>query len=150
MSKINSSKYLFILNLQTERGFTIVELLLSLVILAMILLITPIITSNIHHQPQTERFSVQQFFHAATDEIQSNQLSEKDQYRIILTTSTNEQIVLSKYNDTIRRQVNRTGHEVLLRDVKQLAIEYNDQYLLIKLEMKSEQKYEKVITLFSQ
>lgn len=150
MPKINSNKHLFILNLLTDRGFTIVELLLSLAILAMILMTTPIIRNNIHHQPQTERFSVQQFFHAATDEIQGNQLSEQDHNRIVLTTATNEQIVLSKYNDTIRRQVNRTGHEILLRDVKQLAVEYHNQYLLIKLEMKSEQKYEKIITLFTQ
>lgn len=150
MQKINLNRLWFILKDENNGGFTIVELLLSLSILFIIILVTPSVWSNInHYQPQTERFAVRQFFHGVTDEIQLHRVKEQDQNRIVINTTTNDQIILSKYYDTIRRQVNRTGHEILLRDVDLFTINYTDQYLLIKLTMKSGRSYEKVITLFT-
>lgn len=113
-----------------------------------ILLITPTVWQYLNHQPQTERFSVDQFFHVATDEVQLNQLLEQSKHSLSLQTADKKHILLSKYNDTIRRQVNRTGHEILLRDVQTFEVDYYDQYLIIQLKMKSGNVYEKIITEF--
>lgn len=126
------------------------ELLLSLSILFFILLVTPTVWSNLIFDADTERYAVQQFFHTATDEVQQNKIAEQNNYQLILATTKIDQIIISKYNDTIRRQINRTGHEILLRNVEKFNIEYTDRYLLLKLTMDSGLKYEKVITLFTQ
>ncbi len=150
MQKTNLNRFTSILRIKTERGFTLVEILLALSILIFILLVTPTVWSNLVFHPDTERYAVQQFFHTATDEVQQHQLAEQNNYQLILATNTIDQVIISRYNDTIRRQVNRTGHEILLRDVEQFNIDYTDRYLLIKLTMNSGMKYEKVVTLFTQ
>lgn len=150
MQKTSLNRFSSILRIKTERGFTLVELLLSLSILFFILLVTPTVWSNIEFDAETERYAVQQFFHTATDEVQQNRIAEQNNHQIILATTAIDQIIISRYNDTIRRQINRTGHEILLRNVEQFNIDYTDRYLLIKLTMNSGMKYEKVITLFTQ
>ncbi|NMA91056.1 MAG: ComGF family competence protein [Amphibacillus sp.] len=134
---------------QTD-AFTIVELLIALTVISLILVISPTVWTNLNHQPQTERYSVQQFFHAITDEIQTNRLAEQAHDKLVLSNLANEQIVISKYQDLIRRQVNRTGHEILLRDVKQFLVYYSDDYVEVMITMNSGEVYEKTITLFVQ
>src|SRR5699024_4926952 len=113
-----------------------------------ILAITPSLWNYLQLEPQTEQFSVYQFFHVVTDEIQLNQLLRQSEDSLLLENSDNDQILISKYNNTIRRQVNRTGHEILLRDIEKFELKYNDHYLLIQLQMESGNTYEKVITIF--
>ncbi|BAM47278.1 hypothetical protein AXY_11460 [Amphibacillus xylanus NBRC 15112] len=134
---------------QTD-AFTIVELLIALTVISLILVISPTVWTNLNHQPQTERYSVQQFFHAITDEIQTNRLAEQAHDKLVLSNLANEQIVISKYQDLIRRQVNRTGHEILLRDVKQFLVYYSDDYVEVMITMNSGEVYEKTITIFVQ
>ncbi|WP_440895845.1 competence type IV pilus minor pilin ComGF [Amphibacillus sp. Q70] len=148
MQKNKLNKQLFISSQSTEDGFTLIEMLISFSIMFFILLITPTLWQYLDHQPQTERFSVDQFFHAVSDEVQLNQLLEQSTYSLSLQSTDQKHILLSKYNDTIRRQVNRTGHEILLRDVQTFEVDYHDQYLIIQLKMKSGNVYEKIITEF--
>src|SRR5690554_532450 len=111
MQRNEQNKFMSITTLNQTDAFTIVELLIALTVISLILVISPTVWINLNHQPQTERYSVQQFFHAITDEIQTNRLAEQAHDKLVLSNLANEQIVISKYQDLIRRQVNRTGHE---------------------------------------
>jgi len=148
MQRNKVNKRLSIFNLQAESGFTLIEMLISLSMILVILAITPSLWNYLQLEPQTEQFSVYQFFHVVTDEIQLNQLLRQSEDSLLLENSDNDQILISKYNNTIRRQVNRTGHEILLRDIEKFELKYNDHYLLIQLQMESGNTYEKVITIF--
>ena len=148
MQRNKVNKRLSIFNLQAESGFTLIEMLISLSMILVILAITPSLWNYLQLEPQTEQFSVYQFFHVVTDEIQLNQLLRQSEDSLLLENSDNDQILISKYNNTIRRQVNQTGHEILLRDIEKFELKYNDHYLLIQLQMESGNTYEKVITIF--
>lgn len=150
MQRNEQNKFMSITTLNQTDAFTIVELLIALTVISLILVISPTVWTNLNHQPQTERYSVQQFFHAITDEIQTNRLAEQAHDKLVLSNLANEQIVISKYQDLIRRQVNRTGHEILLRDVKQFLVYYSDDYVEVMITMNSGEVYEKTITLFVQ
>lgn len=150
MQRNEQNKFMSITTLNQTDAFTIVELLIALTVISLILVISPTVWINLNHQPQTERYSVQQFFHAITDEIQTNRLAEQAHDKLVLSNLANEQIVISKYQDLIRRQVNRTGHEILLRDVKQFLVYYSDDYVEVMITMNSGEVYEKTITIFVQ
>ncbi|WP_081585436.1 competence type IV pilus minor pilin ComGF [Amphibacillus xylanus] len=150
MQRNEQNKFMSITTLNQTDAFTIVELLIALTVISLILVISPTVWTNLNHQPQTERYSVQQFFHAITDEIQTNRLAEQAHDKLVLSNLANEQIVISKYQDLIRRQVNRTGHEILLRDVKQFLVYYSDDYVEVMITMNSGEVYEKTITIFVQ
>ncbi len=150
MQRNEQNKFMSITTLNQTDAFTIVELLIALTVISLILVISPTVWINLNHHPQTERYSVQQFFHAITDEIQTNRLAEQAHDKLVLSNLANEQIVISKYQDLIRRQVNRTGHEILLRDVKQFLVYYSDDYVEVMITMNSGEVYEKTITLFVQ
>lgn len=149
MQKKRRMRRLFISSQSNEHGFTLIEMLISFSILSFLLLITPTIWTYLNYQPQTERFSVHQFFHVITDEVQLYQVLGDSHDSLSLQTIDQKHILISKYKDTIRRQVNRTGHEVLMRDVQSFEVKYFDHYLVIKLRLKSGNLYEKVITKFN-
>ncbi|MBU5594774.1 prepilin-type N-terminal cleavage/methylation domain-containing protein [Amphibacillus sp. MSJ-3] len=149
MQKKRRMRRLFISSQSNEHGFTLIEMLISFSILSFLLLITPTIWTYLNYQPQTERFSVHQFFHVITDEVQLYQVLGDSHDSLSLQTIDQKHILISKYKDTIRRQVNRAGHEVLMRDVQSFEVKYFDHYLVIKLRLKSGNLYEKVITKFN-
>ncbi|WP_083855762.1 ComGF family competence protein [Amphibacillus jilinensis] len=150
MQKNNLKKYSFISNYQSEMGFTIIEMLLAFSIILIILTIIPSIwkTTNLHRP--TERFSVYQFFHFISDQVHENKLTNTSDDQILLTTIDGDFIRFSMHNNLIRRQVNRSGHEVFLQNVATLRVTTEDDYLLLTLTMESGGVYEKVIHLFSQ
>lgn len=142
-------KHLSIFKKSPESGFTLIEVMIALSLLIFILLVTPPIWESFDYQNQTERFSVYQLFHFVSDEIHINQAVEVASNQLIITTRSDDQIYISQYGGNIRRQVNRTGHEVLLRDVDVFEVEQIKNYILITITMESGNQYEKIITKYN-
>lgn len=148
MLKMKAKKQQYTLNNQSESGFTLIEMLVSLSMTIIILSITPPLWSYLTVEPQSDQFSVSQFFYTLTDEVQLNQFISYSDESISLQNSDGDQIIVSKYEDTVRRQVNRAGHEILLRHILDLKVIQEKYYLKIEVVMKSGNRYEKIITLF--
>ena len=145
MKNSKLKQHLSICKRKNDPGFTVIELLISLSLMTFFLLITLPIWNTLQHQSQAERFSVYQFFHIATDEVQKNDVIEGAKNRLVMQTINDDQVILSRYNDTIRRRVNQTGHEILLRNINSFEVIQNHDHLKINLIMKSGNQYEKVI-----
>ena len=149
MKEIKLKQPMPISKFKIETGFTLVELLISISFMSFLLVLTLPVWQLLNHQSQIERYSVYQFFHVVTDEVQQNQVMNGPKYELNLKTSGNDEITLSRYHEIVRRRVNRTGHEVLLRDVSHFEISYSEHYITLILIMKSGNHYEKNITKFN-
>ncbi|WP_177178170.1 competence type IV pilus minor pilin ComGF [Amphibacillus marinus] len=146
MGKIATPKS--IISRNNQSGFTLLEGLLALVLMSVLLSFVPTIwLLLITPQKQTELYSVQQFFHVLADEIQQGvAVSRSSEAGLTIETATGDHVQITKYNDLIRRQVNRAGHEILLRDVKTFKVSHHDTYLAIQIKTTSGRYYEKNIT----
>ncbi|WP_112181303.1 MULTISPECIES: competence type IV pilus minor pilin ComGF [Paraliobacillus] len=122
MLKIKPKKFAYII-IQTEKGFTLISILFSLALISTTLALIPTVYRLIDQQSYTDELSVRQFFHFLSNEIHENDFNYIDDNTIHLTKQTGEHILISPYQNTIRKQINNTGHEILVRNVKTFILE---------------------------
>lgn len=130
------------------QGFTLIELLIGLTIFSTILLLLPSVFKLVDLNSQTDEMAVRQFFHFATDEIQVSAGRSINNNRIQLITSNNNTVTISHYNQLIRRQVNGTGHEVLVRNITEFKVEPTQNGVNLKIQTTNGDVYEKTIIYY--
>ncbi|MFS0619862.1 competence type IV pilus minor pilin ComGF [Priestia megaterium] len=123
--------------MKSEKGFTLVEMLVSFTLFLLIVSFFPIIIP-LAKQTYNPDFSMNEM----EWEIFVNQLAmeyrEAKEVRIHATTLTlkmenNQVITYERYEDKIRRRVDESGHEVVLQHIKNIMYEQQKERLLIRL-----------------
>ena len=138
--------------MKSEKGFTLVEMLVSFGLFLIIVSFFPIIIP-LAKQTYNPDFSMNEM----EWEIFVNQLAmeyrEAKEVRIHATTLTlkmenNQVITYERYEDKIRRRVDESGHEVVLQHIKNIMYEQQKERLLIRLTDGVNKGREETITTF--
>ncbi|AYE49230.1 competence type IV pilus minor pilin ComGF [Priestia megaterium] len=138
--------------MKSEKGFTLVEMLVSFTLFLLIVSFFPIIIP-LAKQTYNPDFSMNEM----EWEIFVNQLAmeyrEAKEVRIHATTLTlkmenNQVITYERYEDKIRRRVDESGHEVVLQHIKNIMYEQQKERLLIRLTDGVNKGREETITTF--
>ncbi|WP_418936222.1 competence type IV pilus minor pilin ComGF [Natronobacillus azotifigens] len=150
MLEVNKKKsfYTTIPLFKSNRAFTLVEVLIGLTIFSTLMLLLPTIFRFVELDNHTDELAVRQFFHFVTDEIHSNSIDRINTNSIQLRNNGGDKITISKYNDLIRRQVNGTGHEILLRNVNHFTVVSLSNGLHLTIQSQNGDTYEKIIAYY--
>lgn len=136
--------------LRNEKGFNFITVL---IMVTFIFLTLPFlgaalqITSPVNNH---QELAVHEFFRFVRDDI----IKSRDAYIIddalYLLQEEDDLVVISQYYDLIRRQVNQTGHEIYLRDVK--SLNFYEQALGITMVVTTIDgaNYEKVLNVYDE
>ncbi|UOQ42532.1 ComGF family competence protein [Halobacillus salinarum] len=122
---------------QNEKGFTMAETLVSLVITIMILGLALPLFPLLDWKDYEKELEVRQCFLFIQDELNEASTIEFTSTELVVTNGDGDQIYLEQYSDQIRRRVNGKGNELLLGGISQIS------YLLTE----SEEALELKITL---
>jgi competence protein ComGF len=137
---------------KSEKGFTLVEMLVSFTLFLIIVSFLPIIIP-LAKQTYNPDFSMNEM----EWEIFVNQLAmeyrEAKEVGIHATTLTlkmenNQIITYERYEDKIRRRVDESGHEVVLQHIKNIMYEQQKERLLIRSTDGFNKVREETITTF--
>jgi competence protein ComGF len=135
-----------------ERGFTLIEALLSFSLFCMISLSIPLMMmgfSTIKHDMVPPRYYEWNLFHESV----RNELRKADAIEImpqyISFLVDGEKILYEKYNQSIRRRVNNRGHEIVLQAVVQFTFTSIHQGMHLDLEFEGGEKVEGDFYYFS-
>ncbi len=134
-----------------QKGFTFISMLVSLTILALTLPFVHYALSTLQlKQTYTEALSVQQFLiHLHDDLISSSSVHVANNQLHIRFLDRNDNIektaTLSQYNNSIRRQVDRKGHEIYLHQVSDVIFEEQTDAIFLTITKESGEVYEKTI-----
>lgn len=131
-------------------GFTLISTLLAITIISLTLpLLTPIIKAvsyqTTYYLTSTEHF----FFFIYQKILQSDYFYVKNN-RLYFKNKNGQLIKIEKYGSVVRRQVDRKGHEIYLRDVENFTIKQLDHHIFIEVHLKSGEVYEKTFINFKQ
>ncbi|ANF48123.1 MULTISPECIES: competence type IV pilus minor pilin ComGF [Priestia] len=138
--------------MKREKGFTLVEMLVSFTLFLIIVSFFPIIIP-LAKQTYNPDFSMNEM----EWEIFVNQLAmeyrEAKEVGINATTLTlkmenNQIITYERYEDKIRRRVDESGHEVVLQHIKNIMYEQQTERLLIRSTDGVNKVREETITTF--
>ncbi|MFF2595504.1 competence type IV pilus minor pilin ComGF [Priestia megaterium] len=138
--------------MKREKGFTLVEMLVSFTLFLIIVSFFPIIIP-LAKQTYNPDFSMNEM----EWEIFVNQLAmeyrEAKEVGINATTLTlkmenNQIITYERYEDKIRRRVDESGHEVVLQHIKNIMYEQQTERLLIRSTDSVNKVREETITTF--
>lgn len=132
---------------RTERGFTLIETLLSLFIIMLSLPFIVFLLSYSDDSAQTDSLSVEQFFIFLRNDLYVADKIEIYANRLEFKNIHNQTVSIGKYKDLIRRQVSGEGHEIYLRNIKDLSLTENETGVIVNITTTKGSNYEKNIAL---
>ncbi|WP_417899631.1 competence type IV pilus minor pilin ComGF [Bacillus haimaensis] len=107
-----------------EKGFTLLEALVSFSVVLIITAFLPILFQTIYTLVKEEEgihpLELEVFTHQAKMEIRTAK-SVTTTGKILTIKNGNKSITYEKYQGNIRRRVNGTGHEIMLQNVKDVV-----------------------------
>ncbi|MDR7072714.1 ComGF family competence protein [Fictibacillus barbaricus] len=131
---------------KSERGYTLLEVIIALGVLLMLTSIIPLFLIPLQKAPPISQledtilfFSMigKEIREASAIEIQNNQLN--------LAADNGNVTSFSKYHSLIRKQVNGMGHEVWLQNINSLEINRrSENFIEIEIIDSLDQKYHRV------
>lgn len=124
-----------------------IELLLTVQITILSTILISMLIPYMKPPSSYHSFQVYQFLGLLEKEIQTSQHVDIDDDSLSLTSLTGDIITISKYQHTIRRQVNGRGHEILLRDVAAFTVTKGEQLKII-IKTTGEEYFYDTVTLF--
>ncbi|WP_047979922.1 competence type IV pilus minor pilin ComGF [Ornithinibacillus contaminans] len=104
-----------------EFGYTLYKLLFILAIIAICLPLQIAILKSLQLPASYEEISIQQFFHFIQQDVIKAEGVQLANDKIILELD-GDLVTIEEYGRLIRRQVNRQGHEIYLRDIGNMTI----------------------------
>lgn len=132
-----------------ERGFTLIECMLSLFILMVVVSLLLMLFKvsafdrDIHY---LFRNQAHLFFEQIEGEIHSASTIQAAGTTLLLNHSNGDVAVYELLNSNLRRRLNWTGHEVLLGDVKNVQYRLADQQLEIRVHsLQGDKLYHKIL-----
>ncbi|CUA79873.1 competence type IV pilus minor pilin ComGF [Anoxybacillus suryakundensis] len=138
--------------MQKEKGFTLVEVLMSLTVFFIILFL---LTTSFHLASNyTVKHGNFHYFEWLVFIQQAKiELRESKDVRIYGTTIqfdkwTGERVTYEKYGTIIRRRVNATGHEIMLQSIQRVSYEQEQTGIRIRVLTDKGELYEAFIPFF--
>ena len=128
-----------------SQGFTLLETLISLIIISLILILSFPLFRIIHDVNYYEELSVRQMFSFLQEEVNRGREVAVISNTISITDAVHRKITIEQYQNLIRRRVNLSGHEVLLQNVEAIHLIDHSHYIRIKLQMEGGGVYQKNI-----
>ncbi|WP_345239655.1 ComGF family competence protein [Pontibacillus salipaludis] len=145
--------FAFIYLLRGNKGFTMIEALFALMIALSISFMLPIIMqilSSTHSMSFVEDAKIQQFFLFVQDELYHTEETHLTQLGIQFVQHDGKEITIEQSGSNIIRQVNNTGQERLLFDVKKFSAKQFQDYITLEVELLGGEHIEKHFRLFKQ
>ncbi|MGP4074396.1 competence type IV pilus minor pilin ComGF [Halobacillus sp. K22] len=128
-----------------NRGFTLLETLISLVIISMILSLSFPLFRMMSNKDYYEELSVQQLFSFLQEEVNRSREVEVISNTILIKDAINRKIIIEQYQNLIRRRVDLSGHEVLLQNVEGIHITTHNHSIMVEVHMEGGGVYQKNI-----
>jgi competence protein ComGF len=106
--------------LQKDKGFTFIEMLVSLVIFTilatLVLQLFLVINTQLNKESSIQPLEWEIFINQLKQEVRKSNVQEVDNGKILLQVDSNI-VTIEKYQNMLRRRVNGTGHQVLLQNI---------------------------------
>ncbi|GGF08070.1 hypothetical protein GCM10010954_03160 [Halobacillus andaensis] len=140
------------MHLYNERGFTFIETIISLIVVAILLSISLPTIKMVKSPAYFDELAVFQFFTFIEDEMNSSSNITVSERQILITDVDNREIKVSLYGDDVRRRVDEKGHELLIHDLKDITFSLQNHLLDIHVTTRNGDDYYKTIpvSLFNQ
>lgn len=138
----------FLVPLKNEQGFTLLSALLCLAILFISLPLFAFLLKITHYSTNYNQQSIQLFFHYFQEEVIKASDIKLDRSQIQLYMPDGNEILFEKYQDQIRRRVNRQGHEVYLRNIEQVDFQKVQYGMKMAIRSLQGEVYEKTIIFY--
>ncbi|MFA1821546.1 competence type IV pilus minor pilin ComGF [Virgibacillus oceani] len=135
---------------KSEKGFIFLHLLVAITILSVCLPFLSYLLQAASYDNNYNEISVQQFFqYLRNDVIQSTGYHiRSNPSRIDLELENGNIATIEPYGSLIRRQVDGRGHEVYLRDVKQIQLKRLDYGFQLNITTAEGENYEKTFVFY--
>lgn len=118
---------MWLCNKGTERGFTLIEVILTLFFLSLIVTFVPLIVSmnpELQSINSVKEKEVLLFFNQLAMEIREAEQVTIDGKTLQLLKPNGQMITIEQYNEHLRRRVNMKGHDLFLQNIADVAYEY--------------------------
>ncbi|WP_424474875.1 competence type IV pilus minor pilin ComGF [Oceanobacillus kimchii] len=138
-------------NLQDNRGFSLISHLLMMTIILITLPFTSYMLHFIETPSAKEELSVHQFFQFIRDDVirSLHAVATNDKLVLTVPSDLNEQTVTyEQFGNLIRRQVDGKGFEIYLRNIAELYFQPLEFGFQIILTTSSGDQYEKTISFY--
>lgn len=135
-----------------EKGFTLVELLLMLVVMSILISLTPFVAALVKPIVQTnvsEQYDVSNFFVQLKREVSRTQLQYVSPNKLCLMEEGNS-ICYEKRGQRLNRLVNNSGNNFSLLDVKQVRFQENTAGILVEIWKLNDSYYQTQIFRYHQ
>lgn len=135
-----------------EKGFTLVELLLMLVVMSILISLTPFVAAQVKPIVQTnvsERYDVSNFFVQLKRDVYKTQLQYVSTNKLCLMEEKNS-ICYEKRGQRLNRLVNNSGNNFGLLDVKQVRFQENTAGILVEIWKLNDSYYQTLIFRYNQ
>lgn len=131
--------------IQKSNGFTLFETIFSLFLISIVLFLFPFILAYFKTAPaeKLQAKEVELFFIQISREIYNAKEMLIENKNLIVVLHNEDKVSYEQYNDLIRRRVNERGHEVLLQNIKAVDYELNHSLVVIRIEGKDGERYER-------
>lgn len=133
---------------KSEKGFTFLTMLVILAILAMSLPFLAYLTKSASYSTNYDEIAMRQFFQFLRDDAIHATSYHINDTTLVLEKDEDTSVTIEKYKDLIRRRVNKQGHEIYLREVKELSFTPDPNGTHVTVTSLKGERYEKTIIFY--
>ncbi|MFS0561926.1 competence type IV pilus minor pilin ComGF [Terribacillus sp. 179-K 1B1 HS] len=133
------------MDISSNKGFTLLEVLITLSILILILSSIPPLLAPMTQNTETESLSVRQALHFISMEVHKGNFVGIEENRLFIEDQQGRIAVFEQYKDMIRRRVNGKGHEIYLHHIENLEFQLDGSTIIAIVRGKEGASYEKRI-----
>jgi len=133
---------------KNEAGFTMISVLIMFTIIIIMMPFFVYFMQMISPTSYDDELAARQLFiFVRNDAILAEQFYERNN-KLYFTVNERETATIEKYQDVIRRQVNRKGHEIYMRNIEQLETESLAHGIRVIVTTITGETYEKTILYY--
>lgn len=120
----------------TQRGFTLIEVILSLFFFMIIVSFVPLIIQFVPELRTVETVAekeVRLFFNQLAMELREATTVTISDTTLFLSKPNGQTIAIEKYNNHLRRRVDRQGHDMFLQNISDVNYEYATNGIVVTI-----------------
>jgi len=148
MFKNERKKFVYMAINLRERGFTLLSTLLIILIISITMPLLTSLLSSISYSTNDDTFSIQHFFYFLRNDLLAAVDYKVEHNKLFLDLPSKKTAMIEKYGSVIRRQIDGKGHEIYLRDVKELTFKPKSYGVYTKVTSIQGEIYEKTIIFY--
>jgi len=133
---------------KNNAGFTFISLLITLIIIFTTLPLLVQLTKTVSYRTNYNELSIQQFYHYLRDDLIEATAFQVSEHSLELLLPDDNTAIYSMYGRLIRRQVDGRGHEIYVRDVKDITFTPLPYGMLTEVTSLEGDVYEKVLVFY--